>query len=271
MNEPEHFLKALLDKFPQQAMQSIDSWAPQQMVDRVKALAQIESKPLQSFFITPKEILSRLHSSWFEDVVASCPASFQELGIRAMQEEMEVVAKTFSDSIRGFLLQQVLSQWPERSITQTVLSELPFLHTCSAEEVTTLVELISVYDLVDSVRKIVEKKKLQAIFSRLSALQQKYLKELLQGKKFHCASSFDCTAFLQLNPQEAMELLHREGLKKLGEVLTNEDASIYWTVIHSMDKKFARYIQEGKDMKKASTDMKQLTKKFIHAFQFVQR
>jgi hypothetical protein len=266
----ESFLKALLDKVPREVLQSVDVLAPE-IAERVKAVATVESKPLQSFFIAPKEILSRLHPSWFEDVIAACPESLRSGALLAMQEEIGIAKKTFSEQVRGFLLQQVLSQWSERSVRDVERTELPFLKTCSAEELHTLADLISLYALVPDVRKLVEKKKLQMLFERLSPIQQKYLKELLQGKRFQPSSPIEFKAFIQLTPPEALEMLHTEGLIKLGMVLKSEAAPTCWLVVHRMDKKSALLVQRGKDVEKVPCEPKQLQKKFIHAYQFLQR
>jgi len=225
---------------------------------------------LQTFFIHPKSVLSRLHPSWYEDVVASCPKVLSALALQAIQEEMGITKKTFSDEVRGFLLQEVLCSWSDRGVAPDSSPELPFLNACTEKHLNMLADLISVNDLVSEVRKIVEKKKLQVVFERLSEIQQKYLKELLQGKKFHACFSFDFKTFIKLSPKQAKELLHTEGLKKVGIVLKSEAAATNWLVLHRMDKKEAFLIQEGKEQKEPC-DLKQLQKKFVHAFQFVQR
>lgn len=267
----DSFFKSLLAKTPQSALQGLDTWASPEITARVAAVAGIEAKPLHAYFLYPKEILSHLHQSWFEDVVACCPKYLRQIGLQAIQEEMGVAKKRFSEPVRRFLLQKVLSQWPEKDISGESVAQLDFLKTCTGEELETLADLISVYDIVEDVRKIVEKKKLQLLFARLSPMQQKYLKQLLQGKKYPHSSAIDLKAFLQEERQQATEKLRLHGLKKIGRVLEGESQALVWLVLHRMDKKLAQLIQKGKETPEVPYDLPLLQKQFIHAFQFVQR
>lgn len=267
----DSFLKALLSKIPQSVLKPLIEAAPPEIAQKVGALAAVEARPLESYFIFPKTLLARLHSSWFQEVVSFCPESFQGAALKAMQEEMGLEKKTFSDSVRRFLLQEALFRWPHKTMTEEEQLDLPLLGECSSEQLHSLAELVALYDLQEGVRKVVEKKRLQSIFERLSSLQQKYLKEILQGKTFHICDPIGLEAFLQMNPREAATFLHARGLQNIGMVLQREKPATCWFVLHRMDRESASIVDEGRTMENVPCDLKQLQKKFVHAFQFVQR
>ena len=267
----DSFFKSLLQKFPNPALQDVAANAYPEMAQKVKSLSGAEGRVIETFFIYPQETLSQLHPSWFQDIVSFCPPAARESSLMAMRQEMGQERKTFSDPVRRFLLQGALSLWPERTFIGEIHPELELLKNCSSEDLLALVDLIGLYDLVVHVRKVVEKKRLQRVFERISPLQQKYLRAILQGKKFPIYVPLDFDAFMHMSPQEVSSSLRERGLFKLGVLLSNEKPATSWNVLHRMDKAYAPFIQEGRDVKNLVYDLTLLREKFQHAFQFLQR
>lgn len=271
------FLKALLNKMPQEALKAVMSEAPQEIKERYEAVQQEKISVLaspQSFFIQPRSLLVGIDPSWYEDIVASCSKSLRRVALQALREEMIGEAKekkTFSDPVRRFLLQVALSAWPDRNVKKGVRVVFPFFEDCSKELLYSLADLVCLYDIVDDVKKTVEKKKLQKILTRLSLVQQRYLKILIQGTRIASSEPFGMESFLQADVKKAAQIFRTLGLKKLGWILAEEEESTIWRIVHMMDKRDSPLIQEGKDKEEGSYDLEQIKKHVVHALQFLQR
>jgi hypothetical protein len=269
----ERFLKSLLGKIPQEAFKAVTDTFPQEIAARINALPSLEENlSPQSFFIQPKILLSAIHSTWYEDVVASCSDSLRPIALQAIREEMMEsldTKKLFSDQVRKFLLQISLSLWPEKDMKRNGKAIFTPFKDSSAEFLCSLADLVCLYDLVDDIKKTVDKKKLQKILSRLSLVQQRYIKILLQKAKSPSFLPFDIESFLLMSAKEAALALRKNGFEKLGWLLKKEEDSTVWHVLHMMDKQDAAILQEGKNREKVVCDFQSLQKLFYHTVQFL--
>lgn len=276
-------MRALIERFGAPAFSSVVEQMPEEMALPFQSLPEKAEIPPANFFISAKKILAMMHPSWYEEMVAFCPPALQPAINGALGEN------GYPPVIKQYLLTYLVRKWPDRNI-QSVdhIPETPlrFLLDCDEQMVLLLAQLLAVHDIVDDVRKIVDKKLLQQILRKLSTPQQKYLKTLLQqpahslqgggasalkglknSKRTQTAQGL--VGLLLQDPERGSHMLYHRGLSKLAEAVNKESSLFLWHILHRLEHNTALAVQH--EMEHTQIDSGRAKKQLLFAYQFLKR
>jgi hypothetical protein len=224
--------------------------------EQVEALARYQT-PLK----TPEVLLFNADRwfktadlSWFLPTIQTFDAPLQRLYGEIIPTQMRTALgitgensqKPLSEPVKQFLLSYLHSKWPEaeplpKELIQT--GELLPLLDLSKSELLEIIDLLSMHDLIDEVRHIVDKRVLQTISSLLTLPQQQYLRTCLRQKTKPHAPSFTLRELLK-EPKKFPALLHKTGLKRFALALNGESKEFMWHIMHTLDVSRAAFLKQ---------------------------
>jgi hypothetical protein len=260
------FLKALLEKVANPDISAVIENLPEEMKERFQNLPDKAEKPFEKFFISPKDVLDALHSSWHEELVPFVAEELRPLMRRVLLEKEE-------SALRSFLLSYLVNKWPDKDlpdVKEAKETPLSFLLDSDEGTVAQLQELIVVHDIVDEVRQVVDRRRLQQILQKLSLLQQKYLRSQLHRSTRPTGPNLGLVGLLKQEPQKASEMLQRRGEERFACALKGEPAVFLWYFFHRMDRHAALKLQTAMEMEASTVERAQAKKHLVEAFRFLQ-
>lgn len=195
----------------------------------------------------PYDKLKKIHYSWFTEPLKRLPVPLQHLIIASLPEvQRKGVCQLFNITsglprvappIQDFLLKlflDLISKKEEQPVQLLPQRKLSFLANLDKQQLTDVIDLLGLYDLAHSVRKIVDKGQLQKVFSSLSTRQQQYLRMCL-----HQSDCLPPPPFLLDHWDEQTKTLqrlaHRRGLYRLGKALSGYPLSFVDTLTRILD------------------------------------
>lgn len=270
------FLKALMEKYPHSGLTSALENLPEEFAQKFRTLpeSKIGLSP-EVFFPAPSILLDNLHPSWHEELIELCPKALQPTLQTIMPPSGQKKKKAeISEPLRTFLLSYALKKWPEGGALRPEFIEespLRWLATCYEPTMSSLISLLGVYDVVDIVRQIVDKKVLQKIFAPLTPLQQRYIRSLLHRPPRSPVLNKALTALLASDPAKGAEQLRERGYEQLGYALKGAPDLLVWHVLHHIDREKALLLKKSIDKKIIAAKQAEAIKLLDHAYEFLKK
>lgn len=272
------FLKALIERFSHPGLAAVLENMPDDLASKFKGLPDSGGRTPESFFLQPKRLLEGMHPSWCDELVLLCPTAIQPLMrtivLDAFQKKGKTGGGTLTEPLRQFLLEILVAKWPERSVLEMAGEEgasFPWLASCDEQAIFSLAQLLGVNDVVDVVRRIVEKKTLQKILFALTPMQQRYLRSLLHRSPRSATLNKELAALLQDDPKMGAKILLKQGLEKLAVAMKDEPGLLVFHVMHHIDREQAFFLKEVMEKKVAPGMHMEMKKNLSHAYQFLQK
>lgn len=240
------FLKVLINRFHPGINPAFFKSLPQ---DEVKeAFAETTSSQDTSIaFSWPIELISRTHYSWLMPYIEKLPKNIQEPVINALPEpqskglkkilKLSFPKSPMTENTKAFLLGQLYEQWqpkealPPEYLPQSALSELLEF---SKTDLIDLIDLLSMYDLSEAIRHIVDKKNLKAIYLCLTPQKQQFLRICLHKKEKLAAPKLDIAKW-DGSQEQLTTILHRRGMLRFGKALCGQSKHFLWNIVHTLD------------------------------------
>jgi len=263
------FLRSLLEKFPHPSSQKVMGDLPQEIAMRFSLLPDHVGVDPENFLVTPSRILSSLHPSWYEELVEAVPEGMRPVVNRSLEEYRQGE----ESPLREFILGYLVNSWSEKDIPCLETMErgdFSWLLECNPEEIETIASLVGTYDLVEEVRKTIDKKSLEKLFSSLSLMQRRYLRALLHTPLPGLKSTINLPEFLRLPTEEGKERLLARGYERLATALQGQDEIFIWYLLHRLERSQAHSLERR--LKEGRVEESSRSKTYItHAYQFLKR
>lgn len=239
-------LKVLLNRFHPGAGQSFFRGLPQEEGKEVLTQTTSSQEPA-SVISWSEDLIGRTHYSWLAPIVQQFPKAIQGHLVAALPEpqasgvtrllKIPRFSESLSAVVKGFLMGQLYRRWnPAEAIHPQYLahSSLSELLELSKPELIHMVDLLAMYDLADTIRHVVDKKNLKAVYLCLSAQKQHFLRICLHKKEKLEAPKIDLAKW-DGDAAKLKSLLHRRGLLRLGKALCGQGRAFLWNIIHTLD------------------------------------
>jgi hypothetical protein len=220
--------------------------------------------------VLPDRILTELHSSWYEELIAFCPEVLRTAIRQALVDRSQ--KKAYSDPVRSFLLMYLVNKWPEKStLPIECVEETPLHWIVDSDEKTVmaLIDVLALYGILDDLRRTVDKKILDEVDKRLSALQRQFMKSILQTVSPPQKLAIRLNSILKMDPKESRKILHRHGLQRMASALHAAPTLLMWHFLHRLPRDQAMTIQSAMQEKKYDEILAK--KQLLHAYQFLKR
>lgn len=195
----------------------------------------------------PRQVIARTHYSWLAPIVKTLPHSLQAPVIASLSDSQATGLKSLlkihslpghlSDAVKAFFIGQLYKKWqPHEAIPVQYLTParlMPLLELSKAELVD-VIDLLAMYDLVDAMRRIVDKNFLKAIYQCLTPQKQEFLRICLHKKEKVSAPKLDIEKWNR-DPKALKILLHRRGVLRFGKALNGQTSFFIWHLVHILD------------------------------------
>jgi hypothetical protein len=194
-----------------------------------------------------EEELSQIHYSWLAPFLRSLPESEIKLFLSSLGPEqikglkqLLLLSNTFpSPSTLGktYLRKALFAMIAtEELIPMSCLPEDPLnsLLNLSSEELSSLIDLLSMHDLSTEIRHIIETSRLKEIYGLLTKAQTTFLKTLLHKKEPVSFKKMGLSSWK--GDREGLRfLLLQRGLNRIAKSLYGKNASLIWHIAHRLD------------------------------------
>lgn len=193
-----------------------------------------------------KNVLPEIHYTWlkepllkqdmaFQDGILRCLTSAQQKGLAKELGRIYNPAP-LNPFLKKFYSNHLYSTFPllHESLPIAYQSEGPldFIAELSKKNLIELIDKLAMFDLAHEMKKIVETKRLNALYTSLSAIQQEFLRKCLHLKDRMIPSKMQID---NLTGKEFVLQLHKRGLYRLGVALSGQNADLIWLIVHKLD------------------------------------
>lgn len=241
------FLRLLLNKFSTAKPEALAKVMPPEDAQALESHKLAHKDPNLMLF-EPKEWLTSIDSSWLKPTVEKMAKPLQEVYARAFPRQFgdpKEPPAPYSDAMLEFLIYFLHSKWEEKKAPPKGLLptwEMSHLLEMSRHEILEIVDLLAMYDLVEEMRHIVDKKLLQAVLQHLNTEQQHYLRVLLRQKSRQTPTSISVRELLK-EGKKFPQMLHKLGLQRLAFALSGASDDFLWHIFHTLDLNRAKFLQ----------------------------
>ena len=267
------FLQALIERFPNSQLRSVLETAPESIVSRFRALPERAGVAPETVWTAPRVLLLSIHPSWHEEIVERCPKVLRTK-LRSILNDAQGRPLNEMGPLTLFFLDYLVSQWTDKNVQGVeAIDETPlrWLADCDEQLIENIAELLAVHDVVDVLRRIVDKKILQKILRPFSSLQQRYLRTLLRRPISSISLNKELLALIQDDPEKAKKRLLRRGQEMFGQALKGAPSLLVWHVLHHLPQKQAQAIMKIIDSPASKAELAGASKKATHAYEFLKR
>lgn len=265
MAESSQFLRALIGAFPHSETQKIIRSMPQDLSSRFgEPTSKVSPK---AFVFSPTKLLRTIHPSWHQEILSVCPEVCRPALERCLLDSTKQKSEISLSPFNRFLLGYFIALWPESHTPGVEFVEETSLRWLMDASIESCIDLMAVYEIADGVHKTVEKKVLQQVWTRLSSLQQRFLRTV---QTTYIPSKISLAEFLKQTPDEGGRLLLQKGLQRLGWALRGEPPIFLWHIFHRMERAQAMVVKDS--MEAAPKKDEEAAKKQLQSiYQFLQR
>jgi hypothetical protein len=194
-----------------------------------------------------EEFLSQIHFSWLAPFLRSLPENEIKLflccltpeQIKGLKQSLLLSNTLPSPTSIGktYLKKTLFDQIADTElipISCLPADPLNVLLELSSEELSSMIDLLSMHDLSIEIKHVIETTKLKQIHGLLSKAQMTFLKTLLHKKE---PVSFKKMGLLNWkgDPEALRSMLLQRGINRIAKALYGRDPSLLWHVAHRLD------------------------------------
>lgn len=237
-------LKVLINLYNAKAGNSLLKHLPEEEAEMVSN-QDIRSSDIMPILFRPQQLIQKLHYSWLQPLVEKFPSSLHATVIAALTPEqitglrksLGVLPAKIPQPTKTFILNRLFAlmgkhdHLPVEYLPQTELSSLV---EWSKNELTDLIDFLSLHDLSSEVKQIVDKNSLKNLYSCLNAKEMYYLKVCLHQKEQVKPPKLEIDIRKQ-DCKHLRQILHRRGLIRLGKALAGQHPDLVWYIAHTLD------------------------------------
>jgi hypothetical protein len=239
-------LKVLLDHYHHGAVDALLRRLPSNEMEAV-LLQEVSKDAPGELVINPKAFFSNIHYSWLQPLLKGLPAPMLSPYLLSLpQQHRQGLSSLFkvtlpyaipSPRVQKYLLKDLYAKMADKpSLPAAMLptTSLSPLLAVDKATLTTLVEMISMYDLADKIQRIVDKNRLKQIYTCLSLAQQKFLNTLLRKTNKVQLVEIDLSSWKE-DPESLHNILHKRGLLRLAAAISGQHPDFLWYITHRLD------------------------------------
>lgn len=277
------FFKLLLNKYQPAKQDAVIQLLPEKIQNEIRNVAPIVANNPNVLLGVTGDFVSHIHYSWLELAINTLKSPLKECVIAALPPEqgeklfqraqLQAPKKegSYPECMKRFLLGHLYKAWTDKNILpRELLPDCPLspLLQCMKTDLVEIIDLLSMYDLAEEVRHIVDKKLIQAIIIDLTSNQQKFLKMCLHQK-----------SKIPLPPLNILEahrdrkaftiLVHKRGLKRLSIAFSGLHPDFLWHIAHILDTGRGKILMSQSQNEEVATSTQITQLQVIQVLQFL--
>ena len=240
------FMRILLNRFHSTSKKEFLSLMPSEEAQEI-INQRIESTEIDPVFVNPSTFLNHIHFSWIAPYVQKYPLHIQELLVTSLPQPLSNGLKKFLKlpsslpsipSVAGeFLIKKLYMQVRDPDVLAAgflPLDDLSGLLELSRTELIQMIDYLGLYDLADTVRHLVDKKSLQAVYACMDQKKMQFLRTCLHQKSKFTTTKMDLQKW-NSDCHVLHKMLHQRGLYRLGKALTGSHPHFLWHFFRKLD------------------------------------
>ncbi len=245
------FLQVLLNKYNHQLDEETFRAAFLQHISEEEARefqrADVHSTDISAALHLKEQCLHQMHYSWLLPIFKNFSPSFQGLYLSCLTKEQSTkLASQLGISLPStmqtpaslqFLTQQLCRYLPiENTLPWQyhTSTSLTALGTLTKQGLTNLISLLGIHDIAAAAKKIVDNKRLQSIYSALTSLQLKFLRQCLHHKESISARPIDLITWAG-DSKSLQKMIQLRGMARLSRALSGQHPDLIWSIVHTLD------------------------------------
>lgn len=247
MNEQaSQLFRICMNRFPLLPADSLLGFLPEEEAQAIKSQQVLGNDP-EAFVRQPEILLEKIHYSWLLPEIDRMPSSLQEAVIQALPENSKrhllaqmkrpPAAPPPAACLHVILQRKLGMQMQLGSVLPlSFLPDTPLkaLATLTKGELVQAIDLLSMYDLAEEIRHVVDKKKLQNVYQMLTPQKAQYLKRCLQQRERLVIPKLDIDKYGK-ETKKLEAALHQRGILRMGRALSGQHPDLLWHVMHILD------------------------------------
>lgn len=249
------YLKVLLNQRGKGPQDPIHKLLPQKAQGSLQGVQTTETK-LDQTLIYPPVYLAKIHYSWLKEFLETLPKDEAPYYLSALdKKKRDEILKVFPidkniPESSGFVKEFIQKKWIENLIPKDFIP-LPFLpkndldplYTLSKNELIDLIGSLGLIDLAFEVKKMVDTKKLKAVYAALNPKKVEFIKSYLNQKEKIQTPRFDLSDW-QGDARDLEMRIHKRGLRRLHLSLYKEHPSKLWLLTRTLDTGRGKLLEE---------------------------
>lgn len=274
------FFKVLLNKFNPGSAESLLKYLPKEEAQNISRQPQLSNDPSE-VFTWPEMLIARTHYSWLAPILAQMPKKLQPTILAALPPQailglqkitnIQPQKNSLSSPAKAFLIQQLFRQWkPSEAVPLDFLPKTPLrpLLDMPKKDMVQVIDFLGLYDLVDAIRHIVDKKQLKAIYTALNPQKQQFIRSLLLKREKITAPKLDLGKW-DFSPSTLNDMIHKRGLIRFTKALSGQDPDFLWHIIHILDTGRGTLISQNVSEKEISGLTPLLIQQVLNVINFI--
>lgn len=247
--------KVLLNRFHHGAGETALKNIPKEEINEVLA-HKIDSDDASAALHWTKDLIGRVHYSWLAPAVLQMPpsiqksvaASFSERQSKGLQKvlKFDALPASVAPSVKRFLLDRFFHHWNLEGVLPLSFlppSPLKPLLDMNKDELVLLIDYLSLYDVAEAVRHIVDKNRLKAIYRALTPDEQAYLRVCIHKKERIASPKLNMEKW-DGDPEKLRIILHRRGMFRLSKAISGQSKEFLWHLVHILDTGRGKTVEE---------------------------
>ena len=260
------FLASLLHRFPNTHIRGGVTALPKKEQEVFSEPAPKEVLELEHLFEGYHRLSGWLHDSWLEELLAPLPVSVRSALLYKKEEPI-------SEALKKFLLEYALfhSTFTKvEDLSAHTTSPVAWLLQLSSKGIEEVLQLLSLFPLVEPFLHILDKPRLQKLAYLLTAQQKKFLSYLLLVSRPGPFDSIDIGDLLANNGRgQAKNILLEKGICIFASALYGEKEALILRICYKVDKElgkrlYSEWQQEQQKPEKPKAPMVALD--IVHTF-----
>lgn len=241
-------LRVLMNRFQQKSSDTILDYLPEEDSKGVLAQTVTSNNPAIAL-LQPEEMLAKIHYSWMLSALKAIPEPIQNSILFALPHTSAAKLRQLlnlpplkkgiklASPVKTFLINTLYSHVKGHEILPLEflpVTNLSPLATWTKQDIVQMVDLLSMFDLADEVRNIIDKDRLKKIYACITPSQQQFLRTCLHQKERIAASKLKLEQWSG-DRKQLEKLLHRRGLIRLAKALSGQHPDFIWHISHTLD------------------------------------
>lgn len=238
--------RILVNRFHQKSPETFLKALPKETYQKVLE-QEVLSEDTALLLAQPQELMSKVHYSWLADAFKKLPEPLKHAVLSALpaeaaegisrQAQIQNSRTDLSPPIKRFLASILYKHFEKKNILpvpflpKTPLSQLA---DKSKNQLIELIDFLSLYDLAEELRHIVDKNTIKHIYSTLSALKQRFLRACLYQKEKLIVGRLDVNLAI-IDRRQLGLVLHKRGILRLAKALSGQHPDLLWHIAHTLD------------------------------------
>ncbi len=243
--------------------------------------ASHQQKDLSLIFPDSEKHLENVHYSWLIPIYQKIDTQLLPFAISiAPEEQREKLAKAMSvkvpparlsPPIYRFLygkLFPAITQELHLPSSDTSHSSLHSLFNFSKHTLLKMIDLLGMFELAETIKKIVDRTRLKKIYHCLNPLEKKFLLQLQKEKKTLFSIKISLSQW-DGSTSQLRRLIHKVGMIRLAGALSGQDEDFIHAFVHRLDIGRGKHLLRLLEKDQIKTNEKTITKQTRQLLQFL--